>query len=1357
MIIRYIFYKKLYLTAFLFAFTFSFLQAQCPTLFVPGDTTIACSAIRTLYTQATVPVFNVTTTTCSPVTLSSPTTAFPTACDDCVTGQIPIGFSFSFFGTPYTTAVIQSNGIVGFGAFTFTGYSSFSIPALGTPNNYIAGLFADIDIRYGGTITYQTVGTAPNRRFVVSYNNVVPYNFGVAGTGTASFQIILNENGTFNVAISQLSNNWNAATSDGFITSGAENADGTIAIAVPGRNAADIGGIVPGDQDCRLFQPVNCLFQNWSIGGTVISTNNIFNVSPTVNTTYTVTWSCAGSPCTRNTVVTVATPPALSVTIAGTPTPVCTGSSITFTATPANQGAGPTYQWTKNGTNISGAAAITYTGIMGTDFVVGDLIRCVVTRPASACSAIQTVTSSAFTIAAFVPLAVTVTINSTSSPSCVGDNVTFTATPANQGASPIYQWTKNGTNISGANAITYTGITGTDFINGDLIRCVVTRPSDACGAIFTVTSSAFTVVVSSPPAVTSATVCQNGTSVAMTSGACGVTSAPIAQGAVFNSGNLSATDARWTRNVSGTTCGATATPDEYYDIFAFTVSTAGSYTFNMCHVGATWDSHASLYQNAFNPASPCDVPSNFIIANDDGNASCSSQSQLIATLSTGVTYYLISTSFFGNETGVNYQWTFTGPGGATISAPVTNVVQWYTAPTGGSPIGTGTSFNPVGVAGSGLANTATVATTTYYVACSASPACRVAVNYVIQASTTPTVSITPTSTTTASTTFTATASNTNGGTVTYTFRKNGTSQQTGASNTWNATGLVNGDNITCDISIAGGTCLAITTATSNTAPVVFWTSSPDIYRGNMISFPGVNGQISMSNAANIASRDFSIEFWFRLGDVPTAPLRTMFSMGSVNNDNEKLTIEAGNNNEIRVNFGNTNNTYTWTHTAGFHHLVVTYNQTTKLEELFVDGNLIASNTRTADYLGNRNMVLGNRQNGANRFFKGNLEEIRIWNEVRTRNQIRENMHLTQTSQGSLIGYYQSNESLTPSALLDRVSASNGTFAGDAVRVVSSVSVGGGASKRTNILSPIVGAEFTLPTTNMEIDFNAVIPNGELVVTQITAETPYNNQFYSITSCYWIVRNFGANLTGLNFNNMRFQIPASDNILATDVTTPANLKLFKRQHNAESAWVGTSAATSANNVTKNIVFSSFLTASFSEFVIGSIGNVLPEQIFTLSGKRENEKQISLHWKTQIEIPIKTIEIEQLNENKIFEKIALAPLNVFTTTVENTKGGIFRIKQIMQDGQVFYTNIVQIEGTIRKISIYPNPTDDKITIELEDLQQNAQAELFDAVGKKIWEGVLNNEKTEISLASFAKGLYVLKLYHNQKRTHHKIILK
>ena len=92
-------------------------------------------------------------------------------------------------------------------------------------------------------------------------------------------------------------------------------------------------------------------------------------------------------------------------------------------------------------------------------------------------------------------------------------------------------------------------------------------------------------------------------------------------------------------------------------------------------------------------------------------------------------------------------------------------------------------------------------------------------NLTVTASATPSVSISPTSTSNSSQTFTATASGTGGGTVFYTFAKGIASQQASVANTWNATGLANGDIISCAISVTGGACLTTTTAVSNQASV----------------------------------------------------------------------------------------------------------------------------------------------------------------------------------------------------------------------------------------------------------------------------------------------------------------------------------------------------------------------------------------------------------------------------------------------------------------------------------------------------------------------------------------------------------
>ncbi len=64
-------------------------------------------------------------------------------------------------------------------------------------------------------------------------------------------------------------------------------------------------------------------------------------------------------------------------------------------------------------------------------------------------------------------------------------------------------------------------------------------------------------------------------------------------------------------------------------------------------------------------------------------------------------------------------------------------------------------------------------------------------------------------------TFTATASNVGAGTIAYDFKVNGSSVQNSASNTFSTSGLTNGQAVTVEITVTGGTFLSSNTATSN--------------------------------------------------------------------------------------------------------------------------------------------------------------------------------------------------------------------------------------------------------------------------------------------------------------------------------------------------------------------------------------------------------------------------------------------------------------------------------------------------------------------------------------------------------------
>ncbi|HQU14568.1 MAG TPA: hypothetical protein PLO69_00505, partial [Gammaproteobacteria bacterium] len=150
-----------------------------------------------------------------------------TPVDDDITAPVPLGFTFNFGGVNYTTVQIMSNGRLQFNN-NFCGYGTQTI---GPPRTYpypipnssqvrTMRVYAnDLDPLLGGTITYATLGTAPNREFVVTFTNVPEWG---EPSSFFNLQAILYENGDFTYQFGPSNNpsqghaqiGWELTTSD---------------------------------------------------------------------------------------------------------------------------------------------------------------------------------------------------------------------------------------------------------------------------------------------------------------------------------------------------------------------------------------------------------------------------------------------------------------------------------------------------------------------------------------------------------------------------------------------------------------------------------------------------------------------------------------------------------------------------------------------------------------------------------------------------------------------------------------------------------------------------------------------------------------------------------------------------------------------------------------------------------------------------------------------------------------------------------------------------------------------------------------------------------------------------------------
>lgn len=133
-----------------------------------------------------------------------------------------IGFTFNFYGQPYTHVNIGTNGFLAFAppcqtSLQCPGFAATCtmnvcadtsastaapapFPDAQDPNAFVAAFWDDLVVENGARVVTQLQGTAPSRTFVVEWQAVRHYDLGTRSGDTATFQVRLQEDGAIQVA-----------------------------------------------------------------------------------------------------------------------------------------------------------------------------------------------------------------------------------------------------------------------------------------------------------------------------------------------------------------------------------------------------------------------------------------------------------------------------------------------------------------------------------------------------------------------------------------------------------------------------------------------------------------------------------------------------------------------------------------------------------------------------------------------------------------------------------------------------------------------------------------------------------------------------------------------------------------------------------------------------------------------------------------------------------------------------------------------------------------------------------------------------------------------------------------------------
>ena len=249
--------------------------------------------------------------------------------DDQWSAVVPLPFPFTFYGNVYNQCIIGSNNVVSFNTANAGAYCTWPISNIPAPGgmpgdirNCVMGPWHDLLPPAGGTIKYGTVGTAPNRIFVVEWCTVAHY----LCTGINSTDYILLYEGT-NVIENHILNKpvcttWNG----GKAIRGLINATATLGNIVPGQNTPTQWTVA---NDARRWTPPSPyvlttipygppILANatitWTANGNPVGTGPTLTVSPTTTTNYIASVVSTCGNITYRDTATVTIVPAFTVT-----------------------------------------------------------------------------------------------------------------------------------------------------------------------------------------------------------------------------------------------------------------------------------------------------------------------------------------------------------------------------------------------------------------------------------------------------------------------------------------------------------------------------------------------------------------------------------------------------------------------------------------------------------------------------------------------------------------------------------------------------------------------------------------------------------------------------------------------------------------------------------------------------------------------------------------------------------------------------------------------------------------------------------------------------------------------------------
>jgi photosystem II stability/assembly factor-like uncharacterized protein len=326
--------------------------------------------------------------------------------------------------------------------------------------------------------------------------------------------------------------------------------------------------------------------------------------------------------------------------------------------------------------------------------------------------------------------------------------------------------------------------------------------------------------------------------------------------------------------------------------------------------------------------------------------------------------------------------------------------------------------------------------------------------------------------------------------------------------------------------------------------------STDTVAGKMLDISSTTSRIPLKRL-NYDSTSFTVMMWVK----PKGLQKSFSQIVSVRSPNRLGIGFAFKGYAANTNLVLTNSTLSYGITStldlvpdAWSHIAVTY--TAQGAEVYVNGGTpwsVSGNFASIDF-SQQPLVINDDIHGQGGDFKGQLEELTVYNYTMTQQEIREKMHLIRrpSEETGLLCYYQFNQydSLS-STLYDAMRSGVPSSVNKSLIVESTAPVATGLSETRPVNS--AGA-IQFPQTGLTLTYteNGTFPKGDVVVSRLEsapAVVPVAG-----ASRYWVIHNYGDNQANAISQLQLHQSPDS----------LYNVHLQKRAFNSTGVWSNPSA-------------------------------------------------------------------------------------------------------------------------------------------------------------------------------------------------------